>query len=281
MSNSPAFQFYPAEYLADENVQVMTLEEEGAYTRAMAYCWREGSIPADPEILARLIGKGCSTTVARVVQLLFKGYSSDKSRLLHLRLEEEREKQASWREKCSFGGKQGAKIKRKLRQHRTLGAGKGSSTNPKRVEQRVLQLNASSSSSSSNNIYTLEFGLEIYALYPFKTKRPAALKAIQGAMKKGYGSDFLRERTDLYSKMVKEANYRYVPNPATWFNQEMFNDDPETWVPYRENGSNNLQLRIDTHPANPEYKKHNPNCAPEEKAEFAALLQKSKEAKRG
>jgi hypothetical protein len=31
--SSPAFQFYPAHYLADANVQMMTLEKEGACLR--------------------------------------------------------------------------------------------------------------------------------------------------------------------------------------------------------------------------------------------------------
>jgi len=46
---APAFQFYAADWLADEAVSVMSLEEEGAYIRALCYCWREGSIPADED----------------------------------------------------------------------------------------------------------------------------------------------------------------------------------------------------------------------------------------
>jgi Protein of unknown function (DUF1376)/DnaB-like helicase C terminal domain len=57
--SSPAFQFYPADYLADANVQMMTLEEEGAYIRLLSYCWREGTIPADNASLSRLC-KGAS-----------------------------------------------------------------------------------------------------------------------------------------------------------------------------------------------------------------------------
>jgi hypothetical protein len=43
---APAFQFYAADWLADEAASVMSLEEEGAYIRDLCYCWREGSIPA-------------------------------------------------------------------------------------------------------------------------------------------------------------------------------------------------------------------------------------------
>ena len=111
MKSSPAFQFYAAEYLADENVALMSLEEEGAYIRAIAFCWREGSIPADPDKLSKLL-KGASTTVVRVVQERFKRSSEDASRLVHPRLEIEREKQRAWKEKSSEGGKKSSNNKK-------------------------------------------------------------------------------------------------------------------------------------------------------------------------
>jgi uncharacterized protein YdaU (DUF1376 family) len=104
---SPAFQFYAAEYLADENVQLMSLEEEGAYIRLLAYCWRELSIPADEERLSRLC-KGASIEVIRVVVKCFNQSPTEPDRLIHPRLEEEREKQRRWRQKSSEGGKKSA-----------------------------------------------------------------------------------------------------------------------------------------------------------------------------
>ncbi len=49
---SAAFPFYAEEWLADEHVQSMTLEEEGAYIRALSCCWRAGSIPSDLALLS-------------------------------------------------------------------------------------------------------------------------------------------------------------------------------------------------------------------------------------
>lgn len=113
---SPAFQFYAAEWLADENVRLMTLEETGAYIDALAICWREGSVPACPEMLARLIGKGCSTDVATVVQRLFNVRCTDErfsvERLKHKRLEIEREKQRVRSEQAAKAGKKSADVKR-------------------------------------------------------------------------------------------------------------------------------------------------------------------------
>ena len=110
MNKSPAFQFYAADYLADERVQLMTLEEEGAYIRLLATCWREGSIPSDEIKLSRLC-KGANTTVVRVVAECFYQSPTDPLRLLHKRLEAEREKQREWKSKSSEGGKKSAGLR--------------------------------------------------------------------------------------------------------------------------------------------------------------------------
>lgn len=148
---SPAFQFYPADYLADEQTQVMTLEEEGAYLRALCYCWREGSIPSDPKILARLIGKNCSEETARVVQGCFKGGSTTlgtngqpAGRLLHARLDNERDKQRLWKEKSSQGGIRSSQIKKETLKKTGSSKSKGGA----RVVEPPYVPNANSSSMS-------------------------------------------------------------------------------------------------------------------------------------
>ena len=104
---SPAFQFYPSDYTSSQRVRLLTLEEEGAYINLLCSCWLHGSIPADPEMAARLIGKGASTTLATTVLTMFVP-SSEPGRLVHDRLEAERSKQADWRAKSSAGGKKSA-----------------------------------------------------------------------------------------------------------------------------------------------------------------------------
>lgn len=82
----------------------MSLEEEGAYVRLLCYCWLHGSVPADPAMLSRLVGKQCSSQALTTVIGMFKQRGD---RLVHDRLETEREKQTAWREKSSLGGKRG------------------------------------------------------------------------------------------------------------------------------------------------------------------------------
>jgi uncharacterized protein YdaU (DUF1376 family) len=128
----------------------MTVEEEGCYIRLLAYCWREGSIPSDPEKLACLC-KGIKPN--RVVQLCFKVSVQDSNRLVHERLEREREKQAEWRSKCADGGRHSAGKRKHPKQ---LDTEQGSSTNL----PRVVTVKGNSSSSSSSSISILNTSID-------------------------------------------------------------------------------------------------------------------------
>jgi uncharacterized protein YdaU (DUF1376 family) len=145
----PAFQFYPADYLGSQRVALMTLEEEGAYIRLLCYCWQHGSIPSNPDQIARLIGKGASTTLATTVATMFKPHSENGSLLVHERLEQEILKQNEWARKSAEGGKKSAQMRKML---------KGGSTTVTRVVEDCLpnginqKATLQSSSSSTNYI---------------------------------------------------------------------------------------------------------------------------------
>ncbi len=113
----PAFQFYPADFLVDENVVTMSLEERGAYITLLCHCWLETTIPADLKALARL----CGVTHNRMKKLwpsldfcffLEKNtdisHATESSRLKNLRLEQERLKQKNYKSQQSENGKKGA-----------------------------------------------------------------------------------------------------------------------------------------------------------------------------
>jgi uncharacterized protein YdaU (DUF1376 family) len=152
---APAFQFYAADYLADEKVQIMTLEDEGCYVRLMAYGWREGSIPEDPEMQARLC-KGVKPS--DLVIGCFKGgvqNGAPEGRLVHPRLEFERAKQAEWKAKSADGGRKSA---HKRKHRKALGGEQGGSTTVPRVVQPKGNSSSSFSSSSSNKKHTYKAG---------------------------------------------------------------------------------------------------------------------------
>ena len=61
----PSFQWYPKDYLTDLSIEVMTLEEEGAYRRLMDYEWLHQGLPNDTAALAKM----CRITEARFKKL--------------------------------------------------------------------------------------------------------------------------------------------------------------------------------------------------------------------
>ena len=105
---SPAFQWYPKDALSSIRLSMLTLEEEGAYRRALDFCWLHGSIPADPKLLIRLIGKGCTIEIAEAIIPMFEVLDG---KLYHERLEQERSKQKAFREKQAENGKRGGRPK--------------------------------------------------------------------------------------------------------------------------------------------------------------------------
>ena len=155
VAKAPAFQFYPQDYLSSARVAEMTLEEEGVYIRLLCYCWSAGSIPADPERCARLAGKGCSVAVATTVQRAFNEDPTDSTRLVHDRLEFEREKQQARREQASEAGKKSAAARAKRAKKGSKKTSGAVSLNDRSTTvQRKPNPSSSSSSSSSVTIYT-------------------------------------------------------------------------------------------------------------------------------
>ena len=68
---------------------------------------------------------------------------------------------------------------------------------------------------------------EIYEAYPKKVAKPAALRAIHRALAH-HAPEFLLARTRLYATTYN-GEPRFIPYPATWFNEARFNDDSATW----------------------------------------------------
>lgn len=125
MSKAPAFQLYAADFLTDENVLVMELDEVGAYIKLMCFAWREGSVPDDVRMLARLVGGGVSRTrmaeIWATLRPLFAtheevteavpGWSGDDApdRVFHIRLEGYRVEIQALKARRSRAGKKGMK----------------------------------------------------------------------------------------------------------------------------------------------------------------------------
>lgn len=141
---APAFQFYPGDWLGSQRVTLMSLEEEGAYIRLLCYCWQHGSIPREPEKIARLIGKGASITLAQSVATMFQPPLDNGSGvgdvLVHDRLKAQRDEYDAWLEKSRRGGKASAEARRRNRE------------DTQAPLQAPFQANGNTSSSSTSSI---------------------------------------------------------------------------------------------------------------------------------
>lgn len=74
----------------------------------------------------------------------------------------------------------------------------------------------------------------IYAIYPRKVAKAAALKAIVKVLKAGTITELeLQARVRAYAAATdqwEEQDKTFIPHPATWFNRGSYDDDPATWI---------------------------------------------------
>lgn len=107
---SPAFSFYPKDWLADANVKAMTFEERGVYVELLALYWLEDGLPAAPARLARLLQMG-SRRFERLWRAIAPCFRVEGDRLLQKRVEEEKVKQVAYRHSQAEKGKRGGRPK--------------------------------------------------------------------------------------------------------------------------------------------------------------------------
>lgn len=107
---SPAFSFYPKDYLSDERVRGMSHEARGIYVDLLCHCWLEGSVPSDVDELARLVRvpRPHFAKLWRDIRPCFKARGR---RLVQTRLELERRKQRAYRKQQREKGLKGGRPK--------------------------------------------------------------------------------------------------------------------------------------------------------------------------
>lgn len=72
----------------------------------------------------------------------------------------------------------------------------------------------------------------IYETYPRKQGKQDALKAIKAALV-DCSPERLLERTQAYAAATtnwSEADRKFIPHPATWYNRGSYDDDPAEWI---------------------------------------------------
>lgn len=107
---SPAFQFYPNDWLSSPRIMLMTPAEEGAYIRLLALDWANDGIPDDDEQLAALsrLGDTWFNNSHSIVKQCFMAHPSKVGMLTNPRLQKIREAQIAWRNQKVDAGRSGA-----------------------------------------------------------------------------------------------------------------------------------------------------------------------------
>lgn len=198
----PAFQFYPKDFLSDERVQMMSYTERGLYITLLCSCWLEGSLPADPGALAKLL----KVPVSRFRKLwqgpLGKCFRpGDDGRLGHKRLDVERRKQEDWRTTNHEKGVRGAAARWGKRQP----IAEASSEHSQSINQVML---GDASSVSDLRSASPEEKVSVRgAVSPPRAKDPFVDREVTAR-----AGRFCERYAEFFPKHRKGA--RYVPNPV-------------------------------------------------------------------
>lgn len=219
---APAFQFYPKDFMTDENVLLMSNTEIGVYIRLLCSCWLEGTLPLDTDSLARMAHMPLkqftkfweNSPVKRCFRV------GEDGRLHHKRLDEEREKQATHRQRQSDKGIKGA-AKRWPNDSRSIAP----------AIAQALPIDSSPSPSPIPPVsppldaWTAEWFDRIYAIYPNKDRKVDANRA--WVELRPTQALFVAIEADIRGRVQagwKKYERRFIPQLRTYLAERMWED---------------------------------------------------------
>ena len=219
MGKAPAFQFYPKDWLTDPDVVCMSMAQKGAYITLICYCWKEDKLPNNPDYIRKLLGN------IPKWKTLWNGikhkFEIRGNYLVHPRLEKERIKQEEHRRKKSIAGKIGMEKR----------WGKSDNNHNTVTDVLITKNNSSSSTSSSiahsSDIYTSSFQ-NFWEVYPRRTGKKTALQAWNKINPDNELQKIMLDVIERNKQTKQWQSRRFIPHPATWLNQERWNDEVES-----------------------------------------------------
>lgn len=229
---SPAFQFYPSDFLGSAAVARMSHAEIGVYLLLLCYDWNEGGIPEDVGQLARMV-KLSPKQFARVWEAIGSCFPVRDGRRYNPRLDQERAKQEEWRAKSAAGGQRSAEV-RAMRATTRQPSGKGGSRVVEPPYQPPTQPNVNTPSPSPSSTpvtttpppppsaYPGEFERAFQALPKRAGGNPkrAALKAWNGSLSRGADPQAIEDGAHRYARFIDaigKTGTQYVKQGATFF----------------------------------------------------------------
>lgn len=248
---SPAFQFYPKDFLNDEKQIRMSATAAGIYIRLLCHCWNEGSLPQDPHVLAKMAGASNRQLADLWPSIAPCFRVTEDGRLIQPRLEREREKQLTYRQRQSDRGKASAAIRSTLVEAR-LNAG-STLVEPRPVEQALLN----SSSSSSSAVCSLQTPVKRALPSDLDEKWLAFQQAYPGNRREGgrivfdgfrlacesVGYEALMAAL-LRHKQTESWQRGFAPGMAKWFEKTMWIQTPDTPADAKAEGLRKFEAEL-------------------------------------
>lgn len=159
MSNSPAFQYYPADLISDPEVMLWDMEQIGAYWQMITYLWlnegkMDATLPNFYESLRKLFRKKTEKTAKSLWKKIEKKFVRNDGFITHKRIQKEIQRQAEWRLKSSEGGKKSAEKRKKDSKGGSIMV--ENNTQPKGNTLNLSSLNIKDITTIENNVKTKE-----------------------------------------------------------------------------------------------------------------------------
>jgi uncharacterized protein YdaU (DUF1376 family) len=229
MNRPPAFQFYAKDWLSSKKVLTMSLEEEGAYIHLLAHCWDspDCTLPDDDSELAQLsrMGERWFNGGSSTLRKCFVCHPRKTGRLTNLRLLEEFRKYARWIQKSREGGLKSGKVRRNhLKGRSTVVEPKGnssssSSLNSYRERRKGSAINELNGQGPRFEIF--------WKAYPRKEgKKPCREWWVEHTPDDLLlGRMLAKIEQAQQTKKWRDQSGKFIPMPATWLNQERWDDE--------------------------------------------------------
>lgn len=110
---SPAFQFYPKDFLSSTKVDQMSMTERGVYITLLSRCWLDHGLPTDQKALAKMVRMKTAQFERMWDHSILRACFVEKDgKLLNERMERERAGQAEYRAKQAANGASGGRPKK-------------------------------------------------------------------------------------------------------------------------------------------------------------------------
>jgi len=226
---SPAFQFYPKEFLSSSKVMAMSLTERGAYITLLSVEWLDGSLPNSPGGLARILGLSEPRFRKLWGGVLSACFIERDGRLVNARLEDERRKQIAFRQRQSENGKKGGRLTQPLSQIEATGS---PPLNPRVMESADSRLQ-SSFKEKENDVAFAEFR----DAYPRSRRKGGPLVEQNFLRALDLAGGFAALMAALENHLASEqwANPRMIPGMDVWFEEERWRQElPAAAAPARK-----------------------------------------------